>query len=56
MGNLIFIFQPFYKASDSKGFGLGLAIVKTIIYSHGGRIKLYRSELGGLKMKIKLPI
>lgn len=50
------VFQPFYKSSGSKGFGLGLAIVKTIIYSHGGRIKLYRSSLGGLKMKIKLPL
>lgn len=50
------VFQPFYKTEGSKGFGLGLAIVKTIIYAHGGRIKLYRSELGGLKMKIKLPL
>jgi len=50
------VFQPFYKTAGSKGFGLGLAIVKTIIYSHGGRIKLYRSDLGGLKMKIKLPV
>ena len=51
------VFKPFYKINEkSSGFGLGLAIVKSVIYSHGGRIYLSKSELGGLKMKIKLPL
>ena len=51
------IFQPFFKIDQStKGFGLGLAIVKSIIYSHGGKIKLAKSKLGGLRVKIKVPI
>lgn len=51
------VFKPFYKINEkSSGFGLGLAIVKSVIYSHGGRISLSKSKLGGLKMKITLPI
>jgi nitrogen fixation/metabolism regulation signal transduction histidine kinase len=41
---------------DSEGFGLGLAIVKTIVYNHGGNIKLAKSQLGGLRVIIKLPL
>lgn len=50
-------FTPFFKINpESEGFGLGLAIVKTIIYNHGGYIKLSRSQLGGLRVIIKLPV
>ena len=51
------VFKPFFKINkNSKGFGLGLAIVKSIIYSHGGRIKLSKSKLGGLQTIIKVPL
>lgn len=51
------IFQPFFKLDKSShGFGLGLAIVKSVIYSHGGKIKLAKSKMGGLRVIIKVPI
>lgn len=51
------VFKPFFKTDNStEGYGLGLAIVKTIVYNHGGIIKLDQSSLGGLKVVIKLPI
>ena len=50
------VFKPFYKINEStEGFGLGLAIVKSVIYGFGGKIKLSKSSLGGLKVIIKLP-
>jgi len=55
------VFKPFYKIdrgrSDSKSsVGLGLSISSDIIRSHGGNIDLEKSNLGGLKVKITLPI
>ena len=55
------VFKPFYKIdrgrSDSKSsVGLGLSISSDIIRSHGGNISLGKSEMGGLKVKISLPI
>jgi len=35
---------------------LGLSIASDIIRSHGGNIKLGKSEMGGLKIKIVLPV
>lgn len=50
------VFDPFTKLdSKSDGFGLGLAIVKNIVYSHGGKVMLYKSSLGGLKVSIRFP-
>jgi len=51
------IFKPFYKIDkNSEGYGLGLAIAKSIVYNHGGLIKLDKSRLGGLKVTIKIPV
>lgn len=51
------VFAPFTKLNNKKdGFGLGLAIVKNIVLSHGGKIKLAASNLGGLKVSIRIPI
>ena len=55
------VFKPFYKIDKSRNqkkssVGLGLSIASDIIRSHGGNIKLGKSEMGGLKIKIVLPV
>ena len=55
------VFKPFYKINKSRGdskssVGLGLSISSDIIRSHGGKIELGNSKLGGLKVKISLPV
>ena len=55
------VFKPFYKIdkgrADSKSsVGLGLSIASDIIKSHGGNIKLEKSKMNGLRVKIFLPI
>ena len=55
------VFKAFYRIDESRqsasaNTGLGLTIAKDIIQSHGGRIVLNTSNLGGLKVEITLPI
>ena len=55
------VFKPFYKIdkgrADSKSsVGLGLSITSDIIKSHGGNIKLEKSSMNGLSVKIFFPI
>ena len=55
------VFKPFYKIDKSRSeskssVGLGLSISSDIIKSHGGNIELGKSGLGGLKVKISLPL
>jgi len=55
------VFKPFYKIdkgrADSKSsVGLGLSIASDIIRSHGGNIGLGKSKIGGLRVKIFLPV
>ncbi len=55
------VFKPFYKIDKSRNqtkssVGLGLSIASDIIRSHGGNIELGKSEMGGLKIKISLPV
>ena len=55
------VFKPFYKIdksrADSKSsVGLGLSISSDIIRSHGGYIKLEKSKMNGLRVKIFLPV
>ena len=55
------VFKPFYKIdkgrADSKSsVGLGLSIASDIIRSHGGNIKLEKSSMQGLGVKIFLPV
>jgi len=55
------VFKPFYKVDKSRNqtkssVGLGLSITSDIIRSHGGNIELEKSEMGGLKIKIFLPV
>lgn len=55
------IFEPFYRVDtartrESGGFGLGLAIVSNTVKQHNGTIEAMQSELGGLLVKIQLPL
>ena len=55
------VFKPFYKINkgraDSKSsVGLGLSIASDIVRSHGGNIKLEKSKMQGLAVKIFLPV
>lgn len=55
------IFEPFYRVDtartrESGGFGLGLAIVSNTVKQHNGAIEAMQSELGGLLVKIQLPL
>ena len=55
------VFKPFYKIDKSRSgskssVGLGLSIASDIIQSHGGKIDLDKSEMGGLKVTVVLPI
>mgnify|MGYP001333402126 CR=1 FL=1 len=55
------VFKPFFTLDPSRNklkgeSGLGLTITRDIVRSHGGEIKLDKSELGGLKLLVLLPI
>ena len=55
------VMKPFYRIDKSRGqnksgVGLGLSITNDIIRSHGGRISFSKSHLGGLKVKLDLPL
>ena len=55
------VFKPFYKidkgrAESKSSVGLGLSIASDIIRSHGGNIKLEKSPMNGLGVKIFLPV
>ena len=53
--------RPFVRLDDARGAdtggtGLGLSIAQTAIENHGGRIFLENSDLGGLRVRVVLPI
>lgn len=55
------IFRPFYRveedrARQSGGTGLGLAIVQNAVKQHKGSVVAEKSSLGGLRIKIQLPL
>tara|TARA_Y100000389_G_scaffold202365_1_gene247418 strand:- start:240 stop:1559 length:1320 start_codon:yes stop_codon:yes gene_type:complete len=55
------VFKPFYKidkgrAEAKSSVGLGLSIASDIIRSHGGNVKLEKSYLNGLSVKIFFPV
>jgi signal transduction histidine kinase len=54
------IFEPFYRADDSRqrgsgGTGLGLAIARRAVAQHGGSIEAAAAPGGGLRVTIRLP-
>ena len=55
------VFRPFYRLDDARnqdqgGTGLGLAIARDIARSHGGDIELTRSNKGGLRACLIVPV
>jgi len=55
------VFKPFFTLDPSRNklkgeSGLGMTIARDIVRSHGGDIKLSKSEMGGLQTTINLPI
>ena len=55
------VMKPFYRIDKSRGLnksgvGLGLSIANDIIRSHGGNISLAKGPLGGLRVKVSLPL
>ncbi|MGY6277855.1 ATP-binding protein [Methylomonas sp. MgM2] len=55
------LFDRFYRVETSRsrnhgGAGLGLAICGNIVSAHNGRISAHPSKLGGLAIRIELPL
>jgi two-component system osmolarity sensor histidine kinase EnvZ len=53
--------KPFHRLDasrnqDTGGVGLGLAIAQDMVLAHGGRLQLLESPLGGLRVRIRLPL
>ena len=55
------IFRPFYRVDEARarqtgGTGLGLTIVANAVQQHQGKVRAIKSELGGLRVEIRLPL
>jgi two-component system sensor histidine kinase CpxA len=55
------LFQPFYRLDEARGrqtggVGLGLAITERAVRFHGGKVKAFNREGGGLTVEIRLPL
>ncbi|MCC6597928.1 MAG: HAMP domain-containing protein [Alphaproteobacteria bacterium] len=55
------VFKPFMRVDSSRnaetgGVGLGLPIAMDIVHAHGGRIELGRSDHGGLRAMVWIPL
>lgn len=55
------VFRPFLRLEESRnsetgGIGLGLSIARDVVRGHGGEILLDDSPLGGLRVRVRLPV
>ena len=55
------LFEPFYRLDDARGrqtggVGLGLAITERAVRFHGGKVKAFNRDGGGLIVEIRLPL
>ena len=60
-GSLAHLFERFYRVDASRsrangGAGLGLAICRSIASAHDGTISAADSPLGGLRVRVSLPV
>jgi signal transduction histidine kinase len=44
------------RSRETGGTGLGMTIMNSIVQAHSGEMSISKSELGGLKLEIKLPL
>ncbi len=44
------------RSRDTGGTGLGMTLMNSIVEAHSGSMAIARSELGGLKLEIRLPL
>ena len=49
------LFTPFFSRA-SGGHGLGLSIARNIAIAHGGRIQAEKTESGGARFRVNLPV
>jgi two-component system sensor histidine kinase HydH len=49
------VFDPFFSTKEM-GTGLGLAIARRLVEAHGGRLTAGKSEMGGAKFSVQLPL
>ncbi len=55
------VFRPFFRLDESRnvdtgGVGLGLTIARDVARSHGGDVALAPSDLGGLRVTVRIPV
>ncbi len=55
------LFEPFYRLDEARGrhtggVGLGLAITERAVRFHGGKVRAYNRDGGGLVVEITLPL
>lgn len=55
------VFRPFFRLDGSRnpvtgGVGLGLSIVRDVVRGHGGDIVLDDAPIGGLRVRVRLPV
>jgi len=55
------LFEPFYRLDEARGrhtggVGLGLAITERAVRFHGGKVRAYNRDGGGLVVEMRLPL
>jgi two-component system, OmpR family, heavy metal sensor histidine kinase CusS len=54
------IFDPFFRSAEARanqeGFGLGLPILRRVARAHGGDVTVSKSDLGGARFELRLPV
>ena len=55
------LFDPFYRVATARdrqsgGTGLGLSITKRAVEAHGGTVRAFNAQGGGLSVEIRLPL